>query len=264
MNKEIITVSFSGGRTSAYMCWWLKNNMSWLYDFKFMYANTGQEHPKTLEFINKVDKYLKLDLVWLEAVVYHGKRKSSGHTIVSYETADRTGKVFEEVIKKYGLPRLGTMHCTRELKINTMKSWKKSIGLGSARSAIGIRYDEFNRVSNDKQIIYPLATIAKITKQDVIEFWKNQPFDLEISEEQGNCWWCYKKSEKKLALIAKQNPEAFNWISGMIVKYPEDAGPGIFRNHKTVKDILSLANKNGLSEIEDCAEECGTIIPKEV
>ena len=236
--------------------------MSWLYDFKFMYANTGQEHPKTLEFIDKVDKYLNLDLVWLEAVVHHNKRKSSGHAVVTYETADRSGRVFEEVIKKYGLPKLGTMHCTRELKINTMNSWKKSVGLGSTRSALGIRYDEFNRVNNDKSIIYPLATIAKTTKQDVLDFWKSQPFDLEISEEQGNCWWCYKKSDKKLALIAKDNPEAFNFISNMIAKYPEPNNGAIFRNHKTVEDILNLPNQFNLSDVEDCAEECGSVIPK--
>jgi len=259
MSKEVIIVSFSGGRTSAYMSWWLINNMSWLYEFKFVYANTGQEHPKTLEFIDKVDKFLGLKLTWLEAVVHHNKRKASTHKVVSYATASRTGDVFEEVIKKYGLPKMGWMHCTRELKINPIQSWMKAEGYKDARRALGIRFDEFRRVKNDKDYIYPLATILKTTKEDVLNFWKNQSFDLEITEEQGNCWFCYKKSDKKLHKIATETPEAFTWIHEMESKYKENLS--IFRHHRTVDNIL---NNTGLpsciSEVDECAEECGTII----
>ena len=58
MVKEKIVVTFSGGRTSGYMCWWLITYMGHLYDFVFIYANTGMEHEKTLEFVNKVDEFL--------------------------------------------------------------------------------------------------------------------------------------------------------------------------------------------------------------
>ncbi len=257
MSKELIIVSFSGGRTSAYMSWWLKTNMSWLYDFKFVYANTGQEHPLTLDFVDNVDKYLELDLTWVEAEVHHGKRKSCTHKVVTYETASRTGEVFEEVIKKYGLPKMGWMHCTRELKINPIQSWMRDNGYKHNRRALGIRYDEFRRVKNEKDYIYPLATIAKVTKEDVLEFWAQQPFDLEISEEQGNCWFCFKKSDKKLAMIADESPEAFDWIKQMETKYPEETN--IFRHHRSVDDVL---NGTGLvtTELDDCPGECGTVI----
>jgi len=257
MDKELIIVSFSGGRTSAYMSWWLKEHMSWLYDFKFVYANTGQEHPKTLEFIDNVDQYLDLGLTWVEAVVHHDKRKSCTHMITDYENASRQGEVFEEVIKKYGLPKLGWMHCTRELKINPIQSWMKDNGYKHNRRALGIRFDEFRRVRNDKDYIYPLATITKTTKADVLDFWSRQPFDLEITEEQGNCHFCFKKSDKKLATIANETPEAFDWIKRMEDKYPEDTA--IFRHHRSVDDIL---DGTGLvtTRHDECAEECGSII----
>jgi predicted phosphoadenosine phosphosulfate sulfurtransferase len=35
MTKENIMVSFSGGRTSAFMCHWLIENMSHLYNLHF-------------------------------------------------------------------------------------------------------------------------------------------------------------------------------------------------------------------------------------
>ena len=112
-------------------------------------------------------------------------------------------------------------------------------------------------MKNDKDYIYPLATIAKVTKEDVLEFWAQQPFDLEISEEQGNCWFCFKKSDKKLAMIADESPEAFDWIKQMETKYPEETN--IFRHHRSVDDVL---NGTGLvtTELDDCAEECGTVI----
>ncbi len=150
MSKELVIVSFSGGRTSAYMSWWLTTKMSWLYEFKFVYANTGQEHLKTLEFVDKVDKYLGLNLVWVEAVVHHNKRKSCTHKIVDYETADRSGTVFEEVIKKYGLPKMGWMHCTRELKINPIQSWMRAEGYKTNRRAIEVldtmSLEEYGRI----------------------------------------------------------------------------------------------------------------------
>lgn len=62
LEKETIVVSFSGGRTSGFMCWFLQNYMSHLYNFVYVYANTGQEHEKTLEFVNNVDKLFNLNL----------------------------------------------------------------------------------------------------------------------------------------------------------------------------------------------------------
>lgn len=46
IKKETIVVSFSGGRTSRFMCWFLQTYMSHLYDFVYIYANTCQEHEK--------------------------------------------------------------------------------------------------------------------------------------------------------------------------------------------------------------------------
>ena len=70
MNKKTMFVSFSGGRTSGYMCHYLIQNKSDEYDFIFVFANTGLEHEKTLEFVDKCDKHFGLNLVWVEAVVH--------------------------------------------------------------------------------------------------------------------------------------------------------------------------------------------------
>lgn len=49
--KEKYQISFSGGRTSAYMTKMLLDNFNDKYDFIVTFANTGMEHNKTLDFI---------------------------------------------------------------------------------------------------------------------------------------------------------------------------------------------------------------------
>jgi len=263
--KETIIVSFSGGRTSAYMCWWLQQNMSHLYDFIYVYANTGLEHQKTLEFVHNVDRFLNLNLVWLEAVVSIEKGKGTRHKIVDFYSACRDGEVFEEMIKKYGLPNQTYMHCTRELKLNPIASYKASVGLKDNREAIGIRFDEFQRVKNNPRLIYPLATIGKITKQDVLKFWKKQPFDLDLPEYLGNCVGCFKKSNVKLDLIAKTEPQYFEFFIDMENKYfnviteNETTQRFIYRGYKTAKQIQD-EGADVDNDIEECPEECGSVI----
>lgn len=123
MKKENLIVTFSGGETSGYMCFLLKEHLSHLYNFLFIYANTGLEHEKTLLFVDKCDKYFNLNLIWVEAVVYQDERKASSHKVVNFETASRNGEPFKEVIKKYGLPNKHFFHCTRELKNNPITSY---------------------------------------------------------------------------------------------------------------------------------------------
>ncbi len=73
-----------------------------------------------------------------------------------------------------------------------------------------------------------------------------QEFDLQIEQFQGNCTWCWKKSNRKLGTIAKNNPEVFDFPARMEAKYP-DVGPGeatnntFFRGNRSTQDILAMA-----------------------
>ena len=60
--------------------------------------------------------------------------------------------------------------------------------------AIGIRADESHRkskVAEENNFIYPLID-WDIDKEDVLSWWEDQDFDLEIPEHMGNCVWCWK------------------------------------------------------------------------
>ena len=66
MIKKQIVVSFSGGRTSAYLCSLIKKLH---HDAVFVFMDTGAEHPQTYEFIKQCNDYFGLNLVCLCTVV---------------------------------------------------------------------------------------------------------------------------------------------------------------------------------------------------
>ena len=75
---ETIVVSFSGGRTSAFMCRFIQEHPKYKnYQKIFVFANTGKERDETLQFVDKCDKEMKLALIWLEAVVNPEKGKGT-------------------------------------------------------------------------------------------------------------------------------------------------------------------------------------------
>jgi len=278
MSKETLFVSFSGGRTSGYMCHWLLENKSDQYDLIFVFANTGLEHEKTLEFVDKCDKHMGLNLTWVEAVV-NGKGVGCTHRIVNYETAARHGEPFEKVIQKYGIPNTDYPHCTRETKMNPMFSYKRSLGFKANHPmAIGIRADEVDRVSADAKkhgLVYPLVTMTQKSLADVRHWWAGQPFDLEIPEHYGNCVTCWKKSDRKLLTLAKHEPERFYFFDAMERTYAK-AGAGnqnrvFFRRHRSTQDILAEAEQPfvefkdqmpplqmGMFDPMDIEEDCGS------
>lgn len=252
MTKDKLLISFSGGRTSAYMSKWLLDNMQDKYEMIVVFANTGKERLETLDFVDKCDKYFNLNVVWIEANVNFENGKGTTAKVVNYKTASRNGEPFEQVIKKYGMPNQAQAICTRELKIVPLKSYAKSIGWKKYYTAIGIRSDEPKRLDWEKakkeRYIYPLASHIRITKSDINLFWSKQSFDLELKSYEGNCDLCYKKGLRKLMTLVKDKPELADWWREMEQKYGEytpetrmhNAAPPyrFFRDYMTIDDII--------------------------
>jgi hypothetical protein len=210
-------ISFSGGKTSAFMTRWLLDNKRDDYtDIVILFANTGQENEETLRFVERCDKEWGLGVVWVEAVINPEKGKGTRHRVVNYETASRAGEPFEDAIKKFGIPNQAAPFCTRELKKSSMTSYLRSLGWkkGDYQTAIGIRFDEVDRVNSNmvkEKIIYPLIEDIKVTKEMIAAYWRSQSFTLNLREHEGNCSWCYKKSLRKLLTLAQDTPEIFDF-----------------------------------------------------
>lgn len=252
-NKTLV-LSFSGGRTSGYLTKELLKYRNEFKDIVVAFANTGQEHEKTLEFINNCDKNFGFNTVWLEAKITHEKGKGTRHTIVDYKTASRDGYPFEQVIKKHGMPFSASPHCTRELKNYPIKSYLKDLGLKKQDyiMAIGIRVDESKRanLNNKDNFIYPLLDLD-VDKQDVLDWWEQQTFDLEIPEHFGNCVWCWKKSYKKLMTIMIEEPSAFDFPRKMEKHYSRNGAV----SNKIQRDIKFFRGWKSVSDIEEMITE---------
>ena len=270
MSKPRLRVSFSGGRTSAFMSVWLKQNMSEAFDMKFVFANTGWEHPDTLRFVNEVDTRYGLGVTWVESLPRRELRKSSGHRVVTYETASRQGEPFEAVVAAYGLPNQTYGHCTRELKLNPINDYFASIGWAGTRTAIGIRSDERRRVSKRAEaagIVYPLVHMIPTDKQDVLAFFEGFDWDLRIPEHQGNCIGCFKKSDRKLFTLYKEAPANFDFPVRLDQLY-RNVGPNnvpgprrMYRGFRSAPDLVTefeRAPGNYRPSVRDggCSEQC--------
>jgi len=223
--KPRLLVSFSGGRTSAYMSKLLKAKYADKYELLFVFANTGQEHENTLIFVDRCDKEFGLDLVWVEADVIHEDGKGTSFRKVCFETASRKGEPYEEMVKKYGIANKNYPHCNRELKLRPIYAYAKSIGWlpGTFDSAVGIRADEARRIRKDaskERIVYPLAHWNPVDKQDINDWWEEQPFNLELIERLGNCTWCWKKSDPKHFANIDDFPEIYDFPRRMELLYP--------------------------------------------
>lgn len=222
--NEPTCISFSGGRTSAYMLWRvLQENGGNLPDDAIVcFANTGKEDEATLRFVQKCSDEWDVPITWLEYIP-----DAPGYRIVSFETASRHGEPFEQVIRKKNyLPNAVTRFCTIELKIRPMAKYLFDLGMaetkseGENMSMIGIRADEPRRAAKiaDKSRI-PLL-FARVTKEDVGAFWRSQHFDLELPNinsvtMHGNCDLCFMKSAGQILSLIAEKPDRAVWWAKM-------------------------------------------------
>ena len=280
MPREKMLVLTSGGRTSQYMAKRLIDEYQDEYEMVRVFANTGQEMNETLDFVHQCDVQFGFNTVWIEADVRAG-RNATAHKIVTYETAHRSGEPFESVVDKYGLPNASYPHCTRELKENPIHSYVRSLGWkkGEYLTAIGIRADEPRRVkrtisSQNKQIrVYPLVDLFPSDKLDVLDFWEQQDFNLEIPEYLGNCKACFKKSDKKLQQVYRDNWHHFDIFAYLENQYGK-TGPNkiagilsddprkFYRGYRSVRELIATFDlsdpitQDDPESYEGCAASC--------
>jgi len=220
-------VSFSGGRTSAYMLRQVLDNNDDLGDLIVTFANTGKEHPATLNFVKECSERWAVPIVWLEF-----RDNEQGFAIVNYETASRDGQPFEDLIRKRSyLPNPVTRFCTIDLKIRVIHKYLRMVGCSTEETPVdmmtGIRADEPRRVakirnrgstseSKHATMVMPLADVG-VGVQDVTDFWAAQDFDLMLTTINGrtldgNCDLCFLKGAKQIySLIASDRSKGEWW-----------------------------------------------------
>lgn len=249
MSKRPILISFSGGRTSAFMAKFILEHEKYRDREKVVcFANTGKEFNETLDFVNECDKRWGLGVVWLETVVHPERGVGCSFRVVDYDTASRDGEPFREVIKKYGIPNKQFPHCTRELKQVPIKKYMQSLGYKEWDTAVGIRADEPHRLSrtpdgNFINPMFPLADDVKVDESFIRNWWAVQDFDLNLKDYESNCDLCWKKSKRKRLTLIDEHPFVWEWWN----KIENEFGAGTYRFDQRegldILDLVELAKK---------------------
>jgi 3'-phosphoadenosine 5'-phosphosulfate sulfotransferase (PAPS reductase)/FAD synthetase len=213
-------VSFSGGRTSAYMLHRIiqAHGGTLPDDVVVLFQNTGREMSATLDFVRDCAAAWSVPIRWLE---YRWRPGGPSYAVVNHNSASRNGEPFAMAIKaKSYLPNPMARFCTGELKVRTAQRFiRDTLGWKRWTSAVGLRADEPGRVAkltNPTQerhddIVCPLAE-AGIEEYHVLRFWREQPFNLRLrGRHEGNCDGCFLKGRGAISRMFRDYPERMAW-----------------------------------------------------
>jgi hypothetical protein len=212
-------LSFSGGRTSAYMLRRVLDAYDGVLpaDVVPIFANTGKEREETLRFIHECETRWNVKVRWIE-----WRSDRPGFEEVGYNSASRDGEPFAALIaKKKITPNWQMRFCTQYLKVQAMTDFIASLGWAPGyREIIGLRHDEGHRIfkmleRNEKfgrVCVAPLAK-AKVIERNVLDFWHMQPFDLGLEPGEGNCDLCFLKGRGLRKELIRRRPRSADWWS---------------------------------------------------
>ena len=273
-------ISFSGGRTSAYMLYHIlqAHGGKLPKDLYVIFANTGKECLETLDFVKDCQEKWGVSIVWLEFDWIGGDEQIT--KTVNYETASRNGEPFTKMIEyfktrtelntpgKYEknhamLPNPVARFCTDKLKIVRINDYMKQQGIKIYDTVLGLRYDEPRRVAKQKakntQKKFNLTPLyeAKATKQDVNDFWRKQNFDLNLpiidnETPHGNCDLCFLKSRKKINQIIKENKSKAEWWA----KTEENFNNRFRTDRPSYRELITLVDVQQEFEFDDDNMDC--------
>jgi len=222
-------VSFSGGRTSAYLLHRILDAHGGMLpdDVVVLFQNTGREMPATLDFVRDCGAAWDVPIRWLE---YRWAPGGASYAEVNHNSASRDGEPFEMLIQgRRMLPNPVMRFCTEELKIRTaLRFLRDQYGWLKWTAAVGLRADEPGRVERimarnasgkgADTVVCPLAE-AGIEEYHVLQFWRAQPFDLRLAGRwEGNCDGCFLKNRGAVSRMHRDHPERMAWWAKMETK----------------------------------------------
>lgn len=243
-------VSFSGGRTSAYLVYLMEHRRKDGEDIHYVYMDTGAEHPKTYEFIRNIVKNWNIDLHCLRVIPDPEMGKASSYEELSVDDIGPDLIPWKRMLNKYGHPYVGGAFCTDRMKsVPFTKYCQERFGKENYHTWLGIRADEPNRLRDAPGFSY-LADISDFEKQDVLDWWEEQPFDLGIQEHLGNCVFCIKKSMQKVALATMDEPElAAQFVDVLNKEIHTGRDPVMYRGNNTLKSLIALFSDTSRDEL---------------
>lgn len=256
IDSKNIFCSVSAGYSSVMMAIKLRE---WLPNHNIVYAmaNTSKERLESLEFMNECDIHYGLNLKWIEAQ-FHEHGTGATPKVVSYSELKTNGEIFEDGIKKNGIPFSKNKWCNRDMKLEVLRKYADSVfGKNDYSIAVGIRVDEFDRVRKDyktNNVFYPLIDNEIDTKARNL-FWSKQPIQIKTPAFKGNCDLCFEKSNRKLMTILSEEPKTGDWWQDMVNKYGKIEKPTSPSYNDLLKKNGRITFYRGYQDINDLVKQ---------
>jgi 3'-phosphoadenosine 5'-phosphosulfate sulfotransferase (PAPS reductase)/FAD synthetase len=273
-------ISFSGGRTSAYMLKQIIDAHGGTLpdDVHVCFANTGKEREETLRFVHECATRWGVRIHWLE---WRSRRKAvpvgERFEEVGFNSAARNGEPFKALISdKKAVPNAVQRWCTTHLKWQCCADFMAVQGYTAWTNIVGLRADEPERTIKKKidnatggntwTHSLPLEE-AGVSKADVLRFWlgdtqrmgseEPQGFDLRLNPWEGNCTKCMMKGRKLLMWEVRRDlADAQDWAA------MEKVGGATFTTEWSMNDLIRDVQRSPLLPLdpqdEEFDAECGT------
>lgn len=199
-------IGVSGGRSSGYMLAKIieAHGGALPDDVIPIFANTGEEHAGSLEFVREMSERWSVAIRWVEFTADDRHWRE-----VTYCNASRKGEPFDALVKwKRYVPNGVTRICSEWLKIRASNGLAASILGDEFDNVVGIRADEPPRIAKMRARGNTLPLVsANATRSNVLAWWAAQPFDLRIPQGQGNCRLCYEKRTEQLVNVIRDESD---------------------------------------------------------
>lgn len=273
-----IVCNFSGGRTSATLTILIESMRKAgiiTAPVEYLFIDTGAEHPKTYDFIRRVVEYAGIELTCLRAVIDPTPGVGSRPVEVGIDGIGYDLSVWRAMLAKHSTPFIPSGgFCTARMKSEPVKYYlDKKYGKGGFIQLLGMRADEPKRLVRVAKTarFYMADAFPDIEKIDVLKFWREMPFDLEIDEWLGNCVFCVKKRPNKIALAAMDAPDLADDFWALLNEPTVKVAPNrpdpclMYRDWSTLKSIRESFSSVPRGEIiarlkmvrlEDDADQC--------
>ena len=256
-------ISFSGGRTSAYMLWRILQAHGGTLpdDVHVCFANTGKEREETLRFVHDCATRWGVRVRWLEFVTDRKKGGPASQFVeVGYNSASRNGEPLDRLIglRNAIFSTVSGRWCTQSAKVETLSAFMASEGYGEGKylEVIGFRADERDRViemprkpkNAKRRFAFPLAK-AGIRKDDVLAWWAENDFDLQLERGLGNCDHCPFLTYKTRVIRARRDPDGLAWWLAYERRMNFEFG------RESVAEIAKAARENALLPLDDIEQD---------
>ena len=224
--KEMHVLGLSGGRDSASLAVWMRQNRPDL-DIRYFFTDTGKELKEVYDYLGELEGFIGKPIERLNA--------------------DRD---FDFWLKQYGhfLPSPRTRWCTRKLKIEPFEHWlRPELEAGTVvHSYVAIRADEPERsgmiaTHPNMKVHFPLRE-AGLDKSAVIELLDSSGLGLPAYyrwRSRSGCTFCFYQQKIEWVRLMREHPDAFEEAKSYEKSALEHGSPFTWTQNESLNELAA-------------------------